>query len=151
MKAFKVNFDGKTYAVTAKDEEHAVALVKATLRKDEAASRSVIEALISDEKAAIDAYNVAIKNEDGKLSPESIAVLRAIRDDEERHTENLYAIMAGNVTEKNLEDSVKDDDIWKIINDYLANMLEYVKRKDGRSVARYAHFILQQLQNANMA
>lgn len=109
MKTFKVKFGDKTYAVTAKDEEHAVELLKTTLRtRDEASSRSTIEALISDEKAAIDAYNVAIKNEDGKLSPESVAVLRAIRDDEERHTENLYAIMAGNVTEKNLEDSIKD-------------------------------------------
>lgn len=78
--------------------------------KDEAFDRSTIEALIADEQAATDAYNVAIANLEGKISEESIKVLQAIRDDELRHSENLNAILAGNVTEKNLEDSVNDAD-----------------------------------------
>lgn len=127
MKTFNVKFNDKTYAVTAKDEEHAVEVLKTTLRtRDEAASRTTIEALISDEKAAIDAYNLAIKNEDGKLSPEAIAVLRLIRDEEEKHTENLYAILSSNVTEKNLEDSVKDDDyVYAQIKAHLEAIASY--------------------------
>lgn len=76
--------------------------------KDEAASREVLQQLLDDETAAIGAYDIAIKNEDGKLDEKAIEVLRAIRDDELRHRENLNAIMSGNVTEKNLEDSVHD-------------------------------------------
>lgn len=117
---------------------------------DEAPSREMLQQLLDDETAAIGAYEIAIKNEDGKLDDKAIAVLKAIRDDEIRHRENLNAIMAGNVTEKNLEDSVNDD-IWQTINDEVANLLEYIKRKDGRAVARYAHIILHQLQDANMA
>ena len=72
--------------------------------KDEASIRSVIQQLIDDEASAIGAYNIAITNLSGKLDQKSIEVLKAIRDDEERHSENLFAIMSGNVTEKNLED-----------------------------------------------
>lgn len=74
--------------------------------KDAAFDRSTLEALISDEKAAIDSYNVAIANLEGKISDEGIKVLQAIRDDEERHSENLYSILSGNITEKNLTDSL---------------------------------------------
>lgn len=77
--------------------------------KDEAFDRSTIEALISDEQAAIDAYNVAIANLDGKLSDLAIKVLQKIRDDEQRHVENLNAILSNNITEKNLEDSLGSD------------------------------------------
>ena len=42
--------------------------VRDNYTKDEAYDRSTIEALISDEKAAIDAYNVAIANLEGKIS-----------------------------------------------------------------------------------
>lgn len=75
--------------------------------KDAASAREVIQQLIDDEASAIAAYNIAIKNLTGKLDEQSIAVLKSIRDDEERHSENLFAIMSGNVTEKNLQDSNK--------------------------------------------
>ena len=84
--------------------------VKDSKVKDEAFDRQTIEALISDEQAAIDAYNVAIANLDGKISEESIKVLQNIRDDEQNHVANLNAILSNNVTEKNLEDSIKDAD-----------------------------------------
>lgn len=77
--------------------------------KDEAFDRQTIEALIADEQAAIDSYNVAIANLKGKLSDEAIKVLQAIRDDEQNHVANLNAILSNNITEKNLEDSIKDD------------------------------------------
>lgn len=109
MKTFKVKSNGKVYNVKANDAEHAAKLVKMIACKDEAPSREVLQQLLDDETSAIGAYNIAIKNEDGKLDDKAITVLRAIRDDEIRHRENLNAIMAGNVTEKNLEDSVKDE------------------------------------------
>lgn len=108
MKQFVISYNKKKYKIMAKD--HKDALRKASLFvKDSAYDRSTIEALISDEKAAMDAYNVAIANLDGKLSDIDIKVLQAIRDDEETHLENLYAILSSNVTEKNLHDSkIKD-------------------------------------------
>ena len=76
--------------------------------KDAAFDRSTIDALIADEQAAIDAYNVAIANLKGKLSDEAIKVLQVIRDDEQNHVANFNAILSNNITEKNLEDSIKD-------------------------------------------
>lgn len=76
--------------------------------KDEAFDRQTIEALIADETAAIDAYNVAIANLKGKLSDEAIQVLQNIRNDEQNHVANLNAILSNNITEKNLEDSIHD-------------------------------------------
>ena len=76
--------------------------------KDEASLATTLNALINDEKAAIDAYDVAIKNLEGKIDEDAKQVLINIRDDERRHIENLYAILNGQVTEKNLEDSIKD-------------------------------------------
>ena len=73
--------------------------------KDEASLATTLNALINDEKAAIDAYDVAIKNLEGKIDDTARQVLINIRDDERRHIENLYAILNGQVTEKNLEDS----------------------------------------------
>ena len=35
--------------------------------------------------------------------------IEAIRDDENRHIENLQAVVNGNVTEKNLKDAVKNN------------------------------------------
>lgn len=72
---------------------------------DEASLATTINALVNDEKAAIDAYDVAIKNLEGKIDEDAKQVLINIRDDERRHIENLYAILNGQVTEKNLEDS----------------------------------------------
>ena len=73
--------------------------------KDEASLATTLNALIDDEKAAADAYDVAIKNLEGKINEAEKQVLINIRDDERRHIENLYAILNGQVTEKNLEDS----------------------------------------------
>ena len=73
--------------------------------KDEASLATTLNALVNDEKAAIDAYDVAIKNLEGKIDEDAKQVLINIRDDERRHIENLYAILNGQVTEKNLEDS----------------------------------------------
>ena len=77
--------------------------------KDEAFDRQTIEALIADEQAAIDAYNVAIANLKGKISNLAIEVLKNIRDDEQNHVANLNAILSNNITEKNLEDSLGYD------------------------------------------
>lgn len=76
--------------------------------KDEASQLDVIQALVTDEQAAIAAYANAIKNLDGNVDPQYIAVLRNILKEENKHVENLQAIITGNVTEKNLEDSIKD-------------------------------------------
>lgn len=76
--------------------------------KDEAFDRSTIEALIADEVAAIDAYNVAIANLEGKIPEDAIKVLQNIRDDEQHHSEDLYAILSNDITEKNLDDSIQD-------------------------------------------
>ncbi len=75
---------------------------------DEASLATTINALVNDEKAAIDAYNVAIKNLEGSIDDTARQVLINIRDDERRHIENLYSILNGQVTEKNLKDSIHD-------------------------------------------
>ena len=72
--------------------------------KDEASLATSINALVADEKAAIDSYNVAINNLKGKIDDNAMQVLINIMKDERRHVENLYAILNGQVTEKNLED-----------------------------------------------
>lgn len=76
--------------------------------KDEANLPTTLQALVNDEEAAIKAYEVAIKNLEGKIDETQIQVLINIMKDERRHVENLYAILNGQVTEKNLEDSIKD-------------------------------------------
>lgn len=76
--------------------------------KDEANLPTTIQALVNDEEAAIKAYEVAIKNLEGKIDETQMQVLINIMKDERRHVENLYAILNGKVTEKNLEDSIKD-------------------------------------------
>lgn len=76
--------------------------------RDEASLATTINALINDEKAAIDAYNVAIKNLEGSIDDTSKQVLINIMKDERRHVENLYAVLNGQVTEKNLKDSIHD-------------------------------------------
>lgn len=77
--------------------------------KDEANLPTTIQALINDEEAAIKAYEVAIKNLEGKIDETQMQVLINIMKDERRHVENLYAILNGQVTEKNLEDSKMKD------------------------------------------
>ena len=73
--------------------------------KDEASLATSINALVTDEKAAIDSYDVAINNLKGKIDDIAMQVLINIMKDERRHVENLYAILNGQVTKKNLEDS----------------------------------------------
>lgn len=75
---------------------------------DEASLATSINALVTDEKAAIDAYNVAISNLDGKIDENAKQVLVNIMKDERKHIENLYAILNNQVTEKNLKDSIHD-------------------------------------------
>lgn len=82
--------------------------VKDSFVKDDATQLDVIQALVTDEQAAIAAYANAIKNLDGKVDPQYIEVLRNILKEENKHVENLQAIITGNVTEKNVEDSVKN-------------------------------------------
>ena len=77
--------------------------------KDEASLATSINALVTDEKAAIDSYNVAIKNLEGKLDDIAMQVLINIMKDERKHVENLYAILNNQVTEKNLKDSKMKD------------------------------------------
>lgn len=113
MKKFIVDTGDKKYKVEANTYDEAVSAVKAIQLKDEASPLQTVNALLEDERAAVDAYNVALENLKGKIPDESYAAIEAIRNDENRHIENLQAVVNGNVTEKNLEDSVKDD-----INDY---------------------------------
>lgn len=84
--------------------------------KDEANLPTTIQALVNDEEAAIKAYEVAIKNLEGKIDDTARQVLINIMKDERRHVENLYAILNGQVTEKNLEDSKIKDEIITIGN-----------------------------------
>ena len=100
--------------------------------RDEASSTTTINALIEDEKSAIEAYNVAISNLKDTLDTEAIQVLTNIRNDERRHAENLYSILNGNITEKNLEDSK--------ITDALAIDVEHY--------AKYGWTIKEKLPNA---
>lgn len=90
-----------------------------------ASQLDVIQALVTDEQAAIAAYTIAIKNLDGKVDPQYIEVLRNILKEENKHVENLQAIITGNVTEKNVEDSVKDamsaDDLERYLQQQLNN------------------------------
>ena len=79
--------------------------------RDEASLAASINALVTDEKAAIDAYNVAINNLKGKIDDNAMQVLINIMKDERRHVENLYAILNGQVTEKNLKDSKMRDSL----------------------------------------
>lgn len=109
MKKFIVDTGDKKYKVEANTYDEAVSAVKAIQLKDEASPLQTVNALLEDERAAVDAYNVALENLKGKIPDESYAAIEAIRNDENRHIENLQAVVNGNVTEKNLEDSIHDD------------------------------------------
>lgn len=115
MKSFIVDTGTKKYAVSANTYDEAIKAVKAIQLKDEASPLQTVNALLEDEKAAVDAYNVALENLKGKLPDESYRAIEAIRNDENRHIENLMAVVNGNVTEKNLEDSVKDANVEDLL------------------------------------
>lgn len=82
-----------------------------SFQKDSLTVRDVIQSLINEETSAISSYNVALETLKDHIPAEACAAIKAIRDDEQRHVENLYAVLNGNVTQKNLEDSVKDDTV----------------------------------------
>lgn len=105
--------------------------------KDEASPLQTVNALLEDERAAVDAYNVALENLKGKIPDESYAAIEAIRNDENRHIENLQAVVNGNVTEKNLEDSVKDALVARLYKSALGdpNYRRVQLLLDGKEVA----------------
>ncbi len=70
--------------------------------KDSASLSDTIKALIDDEAAAVSAYDIALKNL--QLTTIQRQLLTNIRDDELNHIENLNALLADNITEKNLQD-----------------------------------------------
>ena len=71
--------------------------------KDSVTVREVIESLVTEETSAIASYNVALETLKDHIPDEAYEAIKAIRDDEQRHVENLYAVLNGNVTPKNLE------------------------------------------------
>lgn len=117
MKKFIVDTGNKKYKVEANTYDEAISAVKIILQKDEASPLQTVNALLEDEHAAVDAYNVALENLKGKIPDESYAAIEAIRNDENRHIENLQAVVNGNVTEKNLQDSKVKDVERKDFND----------------------------------
>ena len=132
MKEFIVKHENKQYKVKANDYNEAISAISAITVKDSAGNLETINALIEDERAAVDAYNVALKNLEGKIPADAIKVITAIRDDENRHIENLQAVVNGNITEKNFEDSIKDDatDVeWdKLVDMGLADYMNDIER-----------------------
>lgn len=110
---------GRKKTIFAKDLAHALTFadsINDAKAKDEANLPTTLQALVNDEEAAIKAYEVAIKNLEGKIDETQMQVLINIMKDERRHVENLYAILNGQVTEKNLEDSKIKDEIITIGN-----------------------------------
>lgn len=105
MKEFIIKHENKQYKVKANDYNEAISSIVTITAKDDAGNLDTINALIADERAAVNAYNVALKNLEGKIPADAIKVITAIRDDENRHIENLQAVVNGNITEKNLKDA----------------------------------------------
>ena len=71
--------------------------------KDSVTVRDIIQSLVTEETSAISSYNVALETLKDHIPAEAYEAIKAIRDDEQRHVENLYAVLNGNVTPKNLE------------------------------------------------
>ena len=100
MKKYKID----NYIVTAGSAGAAVDVVKKIKgAKDSVTVREVIESLVAEETSAIASYNVALETLKDHIPAEAYEAIKAIRDDEQRHVENLYAVLNGNVTPKNLE------------------------------------------------
>lgn len=150
---------GTKKTIFAKDLAHALTFVDSKI-KDEANLPTTIQALVNDEEAAIKAYEVAIKNLEGKIDETQMQVLINIMKDERRHVENLYAILNGQVTEKNLEDSthdgvndskMKDKSIhheWLI--EHAKRLYEYAKIDNFGSVKREAENLIDGIDNNNL-
>ena len=88
----------KTYVVIIFEN-----LKKDSFQKDSVTVRDIIQSLVTEETSAIASYNVALETLKDHIPHEAYEAIKAIRDDEQRHVENLYAVLNGNVTPKNLE------------------------------------------------
>ena len=149
MKKFIVDTGNKKYKVEANTYDEAVSAVKAIQLKDEASPLQTVNALLEDERAAVDAYNVALENLKGKIPDESYAAIEAIRNDENRHIENLQAVVNGNVTEKNLEDSVKDE--AEYVSSNIKMMQSAAENKEWQHVANLCANIIVSLKRDKLA
>ena len=149
MKKFIVDTGDKKYKVEANTYDEAVSAVKAIQLKDEASPLQTVNALLEDERAAVDAYNVALENLKGKIPDESYAAIEAIRNDENRHIENLQAVVNGNVTEKNLEDSVKDE--VEYVSSNIKMMQSAAENKEWQRVANLCANIIVSLKRDKLA
>lgn len=147
MKKFIVDTGDKKYKVEANTYDEAVLAVKAIQLKDEASPLQTVNALLEDERAAVDAYNVALENLKGKIPDESYAAIEAIRNDENRHIENLQAVVNGNVTEKNLEDSVKDANV----EDLLKQAIDALRKDEFQRAANLASNFITILKSQKLA
>lgn len=147
MKKFIVDTGDKKYKVEANTYDEAVSAVKAIRLKDEASPLQTVNALLEDERAAVDAYNVALENLKGKIPDESYAAIEAIRNDENRHIENLQAVVNGNVTEKNLEDSVKDANV----EDLLKQAIDALRKDEFQRAANLASNFITILKSQKLA
>lgn len=147
MKSFIVDTGTKKYAVSANTYDEAIKAVKAIQLKDDASPLQTVNALLEDEKAAVDAYNVALENLKGKLPDESYRAIEAIRNDENRHIENLMAVVNGNVTEKNLEDSVKDANV----EDLLKQAIDALRKNEFQKAANLASNFITILKSQKLA
>ena len=81
----------------------AVEKTRDSFQKDSLTVRDVIQSLINEETSAISSYNVALETLKDHIPDEAYEAIKVIRDDEQSHVENLYAVLNGNVTPKNLE------------------------------------------------
>lgn len=147
MKKFIVDTGDKKYKVEANTYDEAVSAVKAIRLKDEASPLQTVNALLEDERAAVDAYNVALENLKGKIPDESYAAIEAIRNDENHHIENLQAVVNGNVTEKNLEDSVKDANV----EDLLKQAIDALRKDEFQRAANLASNFITILKSQKLA
>lgn len=147
MKKFIVDTGDKKYKVEANTYDEAISAVKAIQPKDEASPLQTVNALLEDERAAVDAYNVALENLKGKIPDESYAAIEAIRNDENRHIENLQAVVNGNVTEKNLEDSVKDANV----EDLLKQAIDALRKDEFQRAANLASNFIAILKSQKLA
>lgn len=149
MKKFIVDTGDKKYKVEANTYDEAISAVKAIQLKDEASPLQTVNALLEDERAAVDAYNVALENLKGKIPDESYAAIEAIRNDENRHIENLQAVVNGNVTEKNLADSVKDE--AEYVSSNIKMMQSAAENKEWQRVANLCANIIVSLKRDKLA
>lgn len=149
MKKFIVDTGDKKYKVEANTYDEAISAVKAIQLKDEASPLQTVNALLEDERAAVDAYNIALENLKGKIPDESYVAIEAIRNDENRHIENLQAVVNGNVTEKNLEDSVKDE--AEYVSSNIKMMQSAAENKEWQRVANLCANIIVSLKRDKLA